>query len=88
MASAIRKMGALTLGALVFGPVVAGSAGYAAWRVNWHAFARSFVSGPGRTSRLLLLLFVLLNCKNMPFAWTVSSAPPPWLFFSLLAPSQ
>ena len=32
--------------------------------------------GPGRTSRILLLVFVFFNWKNMPFAWTVSLPTP------------
>ncbi|KAK8102491.1 hypothetical protein PG984_015637 [Apiospora sp. TS-2023a] len=30
-----------------------------------------FVTGPGRTSRLIALVLVLLNWKSLPFAWTV-----------------
>ncbi|CAK7212409.1 hypothetical protein SCUCBS95973_001453 [Sporothrix curviconia] len=29
-----------------------------------------FLTGPGRTSRLLLLLFMALNVKSLPFVWT------------------
>lgn len=53
-------------------PLVLGSAGYAASRIDWKTAVRTFLTGPGRTSRVLLLVFVLFNMKNMPFVWTVS----------------
>lgn len=72
MASALSKMGgALGLVVPVFAPLAIGSVGYAAWRTNWPVLVQSFLTGPGRTSRILLLLFVIFNWKNMPFAWTV-----------------
>ncbi|KIH91123.1 hypothetical protein SPBR_01848 [Sporothrix brasiliensis 5110] len=57
---------------------VAGAAS-AAWAVravlarhdgDVRAWAVRFLTGPGRTSRLLLLLFMALNLKSLPFAWT------------------
>ncbi|KAM3469261.1 hypothetical protein MY5147_007187 [Beauveria neobassiana] len=51
-------------------PLVLGSAGYAASRIDWKTAVRTFLTGPGRTSRVLLLVFVLFNMKNMPFVWT------------------
>ncbi|OAA58166.1 hypothetical protein ISF_06705 [Cordyceps fumosorosea ARSEF 2679] len=51
-------------------PLVLGSTGYAASRVNWQKAVRAFLTGPGRSSRILLLIFVLFNMKNMPFVWT------------------
>lgn len=72
MASASSKVGGLTFAVHLLAPLALGSAGYAAWRVNWPMLTRSFLTGPGRTSRLLLLLFVVFNWKNLPFAWTVS----------------
>ncbi|KAL1890042.1 hypothetical protein Sste5346_008477 [Sporothrix stenoceras] len=33
-------------------------------------WAIRFLTGPGRTSRLLLLLFMALNLKSLPFVWT------------------
>lgn len=57
-------------------PLVLGSAGYAASRVDWQTAVRAFLTGPGRTSRILLLIFVLFNMKNMPFVWTVSDSDP------------
>ncbi|XP_044717146.1 thioesterase-like superfamily domain-containing protein [Hirsutella rhossiliensis] len=70
MASASSKVGGVTLAVRLFTPLALGSAGYAAWRVNWPVLVRSFLTGPGRTSRVLLLLFAALNWKNLPFAWT------------------
>lgn len=64
-------MDAFALIAPVFAPLTVGGAGYAAYKINW----RHFLTGPGRTSRILLLLFVFFNWKNMPFAWTVSLVP-------------
>lgn len=72
MASSAGKMSALSLVVPVFAPVAIGSLGYAAWRVDWSELVMSFLTGPGRTSRILLVLFVVFNWKNMPFAWTVS----------------
>lgn len=57
-------------------PLVLGSAGYAASRVDWQKAVRAFLTGPGRTSRILLLVFVVFNMKNMPFVWTVSFPSP------------
>lgn len=50
--------------------VAVGSMGYAAWRINWPALVQSFLTGPGRTSRVLLLLFIVFNWKTLPLAWT------------------
>ncbi|KND86359.1 Uncharacterized protein TOPH_09026 [Tolypocladium ophioglossoides CBS 100239] len=70
MASASSKAGGLVVAIRILAPLAVGSAGYAAWRVNWPVVTRSFLTGPGRTSRILLFLFVILNWKNLPFAWT------------------
>lgn len=63
----------MSLVAPVFMPVTAAAFAYVAWRVRWGAVAERFFTGKGRNSRILLLVFVVLNWKNMPFAWTVSS---------------
>ncbi|KAG5916359.1 hypothetical protein E4U42_007689 [Claviceps africana] len=70
MASASSKMGGLAVAVRVVVPLAIGSAGYAAYRVNWATAIHAFATGPGRTSRILLLLFVVFNWKNLPFAWT------------------
>lgn len=56
--------------------VAVGSMGYAAWRINWPALVQSFLTGPGRTSRLLLLFFIIFNWKTLPLAWTVCELLP------------
>ncbi|ROV89638.1 hypothetical protein VSDG_08067 [Cytospora chrysosperma] len=38
--------------------------------IDLKTLATEFVTGPGRTSRILLALFVMTNWKNMPFVWT------------------
>ncbi|KAH7149245.1 hypothetical protein B0J13DRAFT_621131 [Dactylonectria estremocensis] len=70
MASAAKKLPGLSLIVPIFTPLAVGSLGYAAWRINWIPAMRSFLTGPGRTSRILAMLLVLLNWKSMPFAWT------------------
>ncbi|KAF5019414.1 hypothetical protein F66182_8586 [Fusarium sp. NRRL 66182] len=70
MASANKKVFGLSHVVPVAAPLVIGSAGYAAYRVNWVPLIKAFATGPGRSSRILLLLFVLLNWKSMPLAWT------------------
>lgn len=73
-------MDAFALIGPVFAPMAISAVGYAAWKTEWKAFLQDFLTGPGRTKRIGILLFVLLNWKNMPFAWTVSvlsgSDPP------------
>lgn len=71
MASANNRVDAFALLAPVILPVTVGGAGYAAWKTNWKQAIKSFLTGPGRTSRIILLLFVIFNRKNMPFMWTV-----------------
>ncbi|KAI5467189.1 hypothetical protein BGZ63DRAFT_418910 [Mariannaea sp. PMI_226] len=66
MASSLGKFGLLA-GII---PITVASAGYASRRVDWVDVVKNFLTGPGRTSRILLLLFVIFNWKNMPFAWT------------------
>ncbi|OAQ61659.1 capsule polysaccharide biosynthesis protein [Pochonia chlamydosporia 170] len=70
MASASSKVGGLAVAIRVIVPVALGSAGYAAYKINWPIAIHNFITGPGRTSRILLLLFVVFNWKNLPFAWT------------------
>ncbi|KAG5973435.1 hypothetical protein E4U55_000568 [Claviceps digitariae] len=70
MASASSKVGGLAVAIRVIVPLAVGSAGYAAYRINWARAIHAFATGPGRTSRILLLLFVVFNWKNLPFAWT------------------
>ncbi len=59
----------------LFSTVAAASAGYAAYallaRGDLRGWLLRFLTGPGRTSRLLLLLFMALNLKSMPLVWTM-----------------
>ncbi|PFH62193.1 hypothetical protein XA68_14734 [Ophiocordyceps unilateralis] len=70
MASASSKAGGLAVAVKVLVPLAVGSAGYAACRIDWRVAVRSFFTGPGRTSRMLLLLFVVSSWKSMPLVWT------------------
>lgn len=49
----------------------AGVAIFAAWKIHWRQFLLDFFTGPGRISRILMVVFALLNVKNLPFVWTV-----------------
>lgn len=63
-------------------PLAAGAAGVAGvslLHIDLKTIATNFVTGPGRTSRILLAVFVITNYKNMPFVWTVRQ-PTPFLF--------
>ena len=67
--------GTLSLFFPVFVPVglaATAYAGHRAYYVDWRLRARHFLTAPGRTSRILLLIFIILNWKSLPFAWTVS----------------
>lgn len=71
MASASSRVDAFALIAPVFAPLTVGGLGYAIYTVNWRTLIKDFFLGPGRNSRLALVVFVAFNLKNMPFAWTV-----------------
>ncbi|KAK3358847.1 hypothetical protein B0T25DRAFT_77558 [Lasiosphaeria hispida] len=67
-------VGTLALFYPVFVPASAAAVAYAGHRalyVDWRLFLRNFLTGPGRTSRTLLVLFLLTNWKSLPLAWTV-----------------
>jgi hypothetical protein len=66
------RAGGMSLIGPVFLPAAFAGITYAAWTVQWRAVLRRFFTGPGRNSRVLMLLFAILNWKNMPLAWTVS----------------
>lgn len=53
-----------------------GVAGVSLLHIDLKTIATNFVTGPGRTSRILLALFVITNWKNMPFVWTVRQPLP------------
>ncbi|KAK0619206.1 hypothetical protein B0T14DRAFT_429376 [Immersiella caudata] len=70
MASAVGKFGTFFP---VLAPAAAAGAVYGGHRIlqsDWKVWLHRFVSGPGRTSRILLILFVILNWKSMPLGWT------------------
>ncbi|KAJ4302429.1 hypothetical protein N0V88_002573 [Collariella sp. IMI 366227] len=67
-------VGTLSLIFPVFLPMGAAAVAYAGHRatfVDWRAVITHFLMGPGRTSRILLVLFLVLNWKSLPLAWTV-----------------
>jgi hypothetical protein len=75
----MASVGTLSLFFPIFLPATGAAALYFAHKalyVDWASYARDFLLGPGRTSRILLTLFILGNLKNMPFAWTVWPSPP------------
>ncbi|KAK2615351.1 hypothetical protein N8I77_002113 [Diaporthe amygdali] len=55
---------------LPIGVGAAGAAGLSLLHIDLKAALTNFVTGPGRTSRILLTIFVITNWKSMPFAWT------------------
>lgn len=55
---------------LPIGVGAAGVAGVSLLHIDMKTLVTNFVTGPGRTSRILLALFVITNFKNMPFVWT------------------
>lgn len=69
MASAASKIGS----AAVLLPLTAAAAaftGRSLIRVDWKNVLVDFFMGPGRTSRIMLILFLATNRKNLIFAWT------------------
>lgn len=74
MASSASLTNMSTVMSLV-GVATAASAVYAGHslvsRGDLQSLALRFLTGPGRTSRILLTLFVAFNLKNMPFVWTL-----------------
>lgn len=74
-AAAQKALGAVLRSPLLV-PLLTGTTGFAAWKYDWSRQVRAFVTGPGRLTRILLLLSILLNWKSLPFAWTVSLTFP------------
>ncbi|KAK4233100.1 hypothetical protein C8A03DRAFT_39217 [Achaetomium macrosporum] len=67
-------VGTLALFYPVFLPMSAAAVAYAGHRalyVDWRTVLTHFITGPGRTSRILLVFFLVLNWKSLPLAWTV-----------------
>ncbi|KAI3397912.1 hypothetical protein diail_10081 [Diaporthe ilicicola] len=68
---AVEMASANSLGFLLpVGVGAAGVAGMSLLHIDLKTIVTNFVTGPGRTSRILLAMFVVTNWKNMPFAWT------------------
>jgi hypothetical protein len=68
-------VGTLALFYPVFMPMSAAAVAYAGHRAlqaDWKMLLTQFLTGPGRTSRILLVVFMVLNWKSLPLAWTVS----------------
>lgn len=56
---------------LPLGTAAIAYAGHRALAMDWRVLLTQFLTGPGRTSRILLLFFLVLNWKSLPLAWTV-----------------
>ncbi|KAL8423794.1 hypothetical protein RB596_003854 [Gaeumannomyces avenae] len=57
----------------VFAPLTALTLAYTGHqlsKLNWMSIIYNFLTGPGRVSRITLLIFLVMNRKNLPFAWT------------------
>ncbi|CAK7241247.1 MAG: hypothetical protein STHCBS139747_002707 [Sporothrix thermara] len=76
MSSSLARVFNMSVVLPMFSVAAAASAAYAGRAVLVHsngdvqAWAIRFLTGPGRTSRLLLVLLLALNVKSLPFAWT------------------
>ncbi|KAI2638723.1 capsule polysaccharide biosynthesis protein [Hypomontagnella submonticulosa] len=56
--------------ALKVAPALLPAIAYGAYKRNALGMMESFFTGPGRTSRVIALVVVLVNWKSLPFAWT------------------
>ncbi|CAK7226842.1 hypothetical protein SBRCBS47491_006365 [Sporothrix bragantina] len=76
MASSAKHLTNMSVVVPVFSIAAALSAAYAGHSVlarhngDVQAWLIRFLTGPGRTSRLLLLFFMAFNFKSLPFVWT------------------
>ncbi|KAI0206703.1 capsule polysaccharide biosynthesis protein [Astrocystis sublimbata] len=52
------------------GPLLIPAVAYGAYKGNAAGALEAFFTGPGRTSRVVALVVVLVNWKSLPFAWT------------------
>jgi hypothetical protein len=55
----------------LFGALAAVSIGYGMTKVDFKRIVLKTVTGPGSTSRIIAILLVLANLKNVPLAWHV-----------------
>ncbi|KAK7991226.1 hypothetical protein PG988_000020 [Apiospora saccharicola] len=51
--------------------VLVSATGYVACQRNAHESILAFCTGPGSYSRILLALFLAINWKSLPFAWSI-----------------
>ncbi|KAK5660052.1 hypothetical protein OQA88_13521 [Cercophora sp. LCS_1] len=85
MASAIGKFGVILQASVPLSLAGLAYAGHKAIYVDWKSHFLNFVTGPGRTSRILLVFFLLLNWKSLPLGWTFRIFGS-WLFHMLKPP--
>ncbi|KAI1756291.1 capsule polysaccharide biosynthesis protein [Xylaria castorea] len=67
MASAAGPLSRITR---VAGPLLLPAIAYGAYKANAAGAIEAFFTGPGRTSRIIALVVVLVNWKSLPLAWT------------------
>ncbi|KAI1814006.1 capsule polysaccharide biosynthesis protein [Poronia punctata] len=67
MASAVGSLHRLTK---IAGPFILPAIAYGAYKGNAAGVIEAFFTGPGRTSRIVALLVILVNWKSLPLAWT------------------
>lgn len=74
----MASVGTLTLLYSVMIPAIGAGVSYVGYKAATTDLRKAlitFVTGPGRTSRILLLVFFLTNWKSTPLSWTVCSNP-------------
>lgn len=54
----------------IVGPALVPAIAYGAYKGNALEMLESFFTGPSRTSRIVVLVVVLVNWKSLPLAWT------------------
>ncbi|KAI1496344.1 capsule polysaccharide biosynthesis protein [Biscogniauxia marginata] len=55
----------------IAGPALVPAIAYGVYKGNALRAVEAFFTGPGRNSRIVALVVVLVNWKSLPFAWTV-----------------
>ncbi|KAI8633613.1 capsule polysaccharide biosynthesis protein [Xylariaceae sp. FL1651] len=63
--------GSLSRFSRIAGPALLPVIAYGAYKGNAAGAIEAFFTGPGRTSRIIALVVVLVNWKSLPLAWTV-----------------
>ncbi|KAI0537180.1 capsule polysaccharide biosynthesis protein [Xylaria digitata] len=67
MASAAGPLNRITR---IAGPALLPAIAYGAYKGNAAGLIEAFFTGPGRTSRIIALVVVIVNWKSLPLAWT------------------